>query len=157
MRRLLMSESTRPHDPNELSKIYGKLNSQDVEQFYAGYQLWQLQQQALSLEAQIEDLRREIAANAHLIQMVHLPAIALATLARLQASVVNDIAFLDRMVERGEEWLDRTMQRLDYCEQLDFMIDDYTQWCQNALEGAYDWIDSMREAGTSSPSQASIS
>ena len=150
-----MSESTGPYNPNELSKIYGKLNSQDVEQFYAGYQLWQLQQQALSLEAQIEDLRREIAANAELLEMVHLPAIALATVARLQASGVKDIALLDRMVERGEEWLDRTMQRLDYCEQLDFINDDYTQWCQNALEGAYDWIDSMREGGTSS-SQAPI-
>jgi hypothetical protein len=143
-----MNETNRQH---ELSKIYGKLNSQDVEQFYAGYQLWQLQQRALTLQAQIEDLRREIAANAELMEMVHLPAIALAAMARLQASGVNDIALLDRMLERGEEWLDRTMQRLDYCEQLDFIIDDYTQWCQGALEGAYDWIDSIREGRTSSP------
>ena len=149
-----MSEINRLHN---LSNIYGKLDSQDVEQFYAGYQLWQLQQSAVSLQAQIEDLRREIAANAKLMETVHPPAIAFATIARLQASGVNDIALLDRMLERGEEWLDRTMQRLDYCEQLDFIIDDYTQWCQNALEGAYDWIDSMREGGTSPLSQAPTS
>src|SRR5438105_13245222 len=85
------------------------------------------------------------------MEMVHPPAIALATMARLQASGVKDLDLLDRMLERGEDWLDRTMQRLDYCEQLDFILDDYTKWCQNALDGAYDWIDSMREGSPVSP------
>jgi hypothetical protein len=50
-------------------------------------------------------------------------------------------------------WLDRTMQRLDYLEQLDdFISDDYTQWCQHALEGAYDWIDSVLDSGAISQS-----
>jgi len=148
-----MIETARQSNPNEHSEIYAKLNQQDVGQFYAGYQWWNLQQRSVSLQQQIDTLHREIAANAELLEMVHPPAIALATIARLQASGVNDINLLDRMLERGEDWLDRTMQRLDYCEQLDFIIDDYTQWCQNALDGAYDWIDSMREDGTSSPTE----
>lgn len=148
-----MSETFRQHNPNELSEIYAKLNSHDVEQFYAGYQWWNLQQRSVTLQEQIEDLYREIAANAELMEMVHPPAIALATMARLQASSVKDLDLLDRMLERGEDWLDRTMQRLDYCEQLDFILDDYTRWCQNALEGAYDWIDSMREGETASSTE----
>src|SRR5262249_1206841 len=54
------------------------------------------------------------------------------------------------------EWLDLIMQRLDYCEQLDFIQGNYTQWCEHALEGAYDWIDSMRDAEVdmSSPPEA---
>jgi len=152
-----MSETARQTNPNELSEIYAKLNQQDVEQFYAGYQWWNLQQRSVVLQEQMEDLRREIAANAELMEMVHPTAIALATMARLQASGVKDLDLLDRMLERGEDWLDRTMQRLDYCEQLDFILDDYTQWCQNALEGAYDWIDSMRESGTASSTEVPAS
>jgi hypothetical protein len=46
------------------------------------------------------------------------------------------------------------MQRLDYLEQLDdFISDEYTQWCQHALEGAYDWIDSVLD--DNAPSQPS--
>lgn len=145
-----MSETIRQRRSNELSEIYAQLNKEDIEQFYAGYQWWILQQRATALQEHIESQRRQIAENTELIQLVHPPAIALATMARLQASGVNDIGLLDRMLERGEDWLDRTMQRLNYCEQLEFILDDYTQWCQNALDGAYDWIDSMREGGPSS-------
>ena len=146
-----MSETIRQHRSNQLSDIYAQLKKQDVEQFYADYQCWNLQRQAAALQEQIESLHRQITANTELLQLLHPPAIALAAMARLQASGVNDISLLDRMLERGEDWLDRTMQRLDYFEQLDFILDDYTQWCQNALEGAYDWIDSMREGNLSSP------
>jgi hypothetical protein len=149
----MMSETTRQTNPNELSEIYAKLNKQDVEQFCTSYQRWNLQQRSVTLQEQIEDLHREIAANAELMEMIHPPAMALATMARLQASGVKDLNLLDRMLERGEDWLDRTIQRLEYCEQLDFILDDYTQWCQNALDGAYDWIDSMREGGTASSTE----
>ena len=79
------------------------------------------------------------------LEQVHPSALALATLARLQAHGVSDITVLDRMLERGEEWLNRTMQRLEYCEKIDVISDGYTKWCEHALEGAYDWIDSMQE------------
>lgn len=148
-----MNETARHANPNELNEIYAKLTAQDIEQFYAGYLWWKLHQRAVTLQEQRAALQREIAANAELMEMVHPPAIALATMARLQASGVSDIDLLEHMLEQGEVWLDRTMQRLDYCEQLDFIIEDYTQWCRNALEGAYDWIDSLREGGTASSNE----
>jgi len=48
------------------------------------------------------------------------------------------------------------MQRLAYCEQFDFIrSNNYTEWCEHALEGAYDWIDSMQNA-SSSPEESSL-
>jgi hypothetical protein len=143
---MLMSDNAQQQFPDELNHIYATLNQQDVEQFYAGYQLWCTRQRIITLQEQIGSLRQQISENAERLQQVQPPAVAFATLARLQAKGVNDIDLLDRMLERGEEWLDLTMQRLDYCEQLDFIHDNYAQWCENALEGAYDWIDSLRDA-----------
>ena len=141
-----MSDNPPQQSSDTLQHIYEKLNPQDVEQFYIGYQRWYTQQQIATLQTQIDSLQQQIAENAASMQLFHPPAVALATLARLQAKGVNDIDLLDRMLERGEEWLDLTMQRLDYCEQLHFIHDNYAQWCMHALEGAYDWIDSMRDA-----------
>src|SRR5581483_6831273 len=45
-------------------------------------------------------------------------------------------------------WLDRTMQQLAYCEHMDLIGESYTEWCRHALEGAYDWIESIQEAET---------
>ncbi len=135
-----------PHYPDELNRIYAELNQHDVEQFYIGYQLWHTRQRLAALQEQIGSLRQQIVENAEQLQQVQPPAVAFATLARLQANGVNDIDLIDRMLERGEDWLDLTMQRLDYCEQLDFIHDNYAQWCEYALEGAYDWIDSIRNA-----------
>jgi hypothetical protein len=129
----------------ELNYIYATLDPYHVEQFYIGYKLWWTQQRLSALQEQIGRLRLEMSENAQRLQQVQPPAVAFATLVRLQAKGVNDIELLDRMLERGEEWLDLTMQRLDYCEQLDFIHDNYIQWCEHALDGAYDWIDSMRD------------
>ena len=141
-----MSDNKQQEFPDELNHIYATLNQHDVEQFYAGYQLWYTRQRITTLQEQIGGLHQQISENAERLQQVQPPAVAFATLARLQANGVNEIELLDRMLERGEEWLDLTMQRLDYCEQLDFIHDNYAQWCEHALEGAYDWIDSMRDA-----------
>jgi hypothetical protein len=143
---------------SSIDAIFVQLNQHDIEEFYTGYQCWNLHQQITALQTQIDDLHRQIAENTQLMQAVHPSAIALATLARLQSNGVSDIDLLDRMLDQGELWLDRTMQRLEYFEQLDdFISDDYTQWCQLALEGAYDWIDSMLDGSppSSSPGAAS--
>nr|HET6901877.1 hypothetical protein [Ktedonobacteraceae bacterium] len=131
---------------DEINAIFAHLDPRDVEQFYASYQLWVLQQHIAEVQAQIQSVTQQIAENQEHLQRVHPSAIALATLARLQSNGVNDIDLLDRMLARGEDWLDRTMQRLAYCEKFDFIRDNYTDWCEHALEGAYDWIDSMDEA-----------
>src|SRR5712691_12499864 len=144
---LLMNDRRGYYSPNEINFIFARLDPQDVERFYQSYQLWTLQQQIAGLQTQITTLHQQIAENNELMQRSHPSAIALATLARLQSHGVTDVDLLDHMLERGEAWLDQTMQRLAYCEQFDdFISDDYTQWCQRALEGAFDWIDSLREA-----------
>jgi hypothetical protein len=147
--------NTSPQDiPENIRAIFAQLNQQEIEEFYIGYQYWNLQHQIEILQIRLNDLRKQIIENTERIQKVQPTAIELATLARLQSNGVNDVDLLDRMLERGESWLDRTMQRLDYLEQLDdFISDEYTQWCQHALEGAYDWIDSVLD--DNAPSQAS--
>lgn len=142
-----MSKRTPQHSSDTFSAIFAQLNQQDVEEFYAGYKYWYLQQHLENLQIRLNHTLRKILENKQRIQEVQPTAIELATLARLQSNGVSDIDLLDRMLERGESWLDRTMQRLDYFEQLDdFIRDDYTQWGQHALEGAYDWIDSVLDS-----------
>lgn len=137
--------------PSEaLNVLFAQLQPQDVEQFYRSYQRWSLQQQLAQVNSHIAALKQKIAENSESMQQTQPSAIALATLAQLQASGVNDIDLLDRMLERGEEWLDATMQLLVRCEELDLIHGDYTQWCEHALEGAYNWIASMSENATDS-------
>jgi hypothetical protein len=147
-----MSNTSPLSNAITVDAIYMQLKQWDIEQFYAGYQLWNLHQQIAALQCEIDALQQQISENAKCLQEVQPSAIALATLARLQANGVSDLDLLDRLLEQGEIWLDRMMQRLDYFEQLDdFIRDDYTQWCTHALEGAYDWIDSIREGSPAEP------
>ncbi|MFL5657584.1 MAG: hypothetical protein ACJ8CB_25810 [Ktedonobacteraceae bacterium] len=151
-----MSDKPRQYSPGEINSIFARLDPQDVERFYQSYQLWTLQQQIVGLQTQITGLQQQIAENNDRMQQAHPSAIALATLAQLQSYGVTDIDLLDRLLERGEAWLDQSMQRLAYCEQFDFIrSNNYTEWCEHALEGAYDWIDSMQNA-SSSPEESSI-
>jgi hypothetical protein len=140
-----MKEFAPQLSPDELNSLFAQLNPLDVEQFYTAYQLWSTRQRIQTLQALMDAIQRDIAENTECLEQVHPSALALATLARLQAHGVSDITVLDRMLERGEEWLDRTMQRLEYCEKIDVISGDYTKWCEHALEGAYDWIDSIQE------------
>jgi hypothetical protein len=154
-----MSNTSPQYIASNIGAVFAQLNQQDIEEFYIGYQRWNLQHQIEILQIRLDDFRKQIIENTERIQEVQPTAIELATLARLQSNGVSDVDLLDRMLERGESWLDHTMQRLDYFEQLDdFISDDYTQWCQHALEGAYDWIDSVLEGNaTSLPSTATTS
>jgi hypothetical protein len=150
--------NTPPLDHTEnIITTFAQLNQQDVEEFYLGYQFWYLQQQIDILQIRFDQIHRMMIENTQRIQQLQPTAIELATLARLQSNGVNDVGLLDRMLERGEAWLDRTMQRLDYLEQVDdFIREDYTQWCKHALEGAYDWIDSVLDGEPPSSSQETL-
>jgi hypothetical protein len=154
-----VSNISPQHIAANIGAIFSQLNQQEVEEFYIGYQYWSLQRKIENLQIRLGDFRKQIIENTERIQEVQPTAIELATLARLQSNGVSDVDLLDRMLERGESWLDRTMQRLDYLEHLDdFISDDYTQWCQNALEGAYDWIDTVLDGNvTSQPSTETTS
>lgn len=131
--------------PDEISQLFAKLPPQDVAEFYAGYQQWLRKQRVAQLQTLIESVYQQIADNNLQMQQVHPSAIALASLARLQSNNVTDLDLLDRMLERGDTWLDKTIQHLEYCEKFDFIRGNYTEWCEHALEGAYDWIDSMHK------------
>lgn len=131
-------------DLSQFDRVFSRLAPQDIEQFQLLYQHWTLQQQINDMQQQIASVQRELAETEHQISRVHPSALALATLARLQASGVEDIDLLDRMLERGEAWLDRTIQHLEYCEQLDVIRGDYEDWCRHALEDAFSWLDSMQ-------------
>jgi hypothetical protein len=132
---------------SQLDAVFAQLTPHAVEEFYAAYQQWSLQQHIRALQQRIDTVRAQQAENELRVQQTRPSAIALAALARLQSNGVSDIELLDALLERGEAWLDQTMQRLDYFEQFDdFIADDYTQWCQGALEGAFDWIDSLRDS-----------
>ena len=124
--------------------IFARLREQDIEQFYAHYQLWVLRRRVPLIEIQLDSLREHLAEHQQISEKLRPSALALAVLVRLQSNGVSDTDVLDLMLDRGEGWLDRMMQRLDYCEQVeDFIQGDYTQWCIKSLEGAYDWIDSL--------------
>lgn len=128
-----------------LDQLFRRLKAQDIEQFYMAYQLWSQRQQIEQLQLQMLSLQRKIDENAASMKQFQPSAVALASLAQLQACGVEDTDLLDRMLERGEEWLDHSIELLERCEQLDLIGGDYTQWCEHALEGAYDWIDSMTD------------
>ncbi len=146
--------TTRQYISEDISHIFEQLDPQTVEHFAKGYQLWTLQRQIETLHNAIASLKQEIAENDEQMQQVQPSAIALATLVQLQASGVDDIDLLERMYERGEIWLDHTKQILEHCEHLDVIRGDYKQWCEHALEGAYDWIESINDAdSTQAPSQ----
>lgn len=141
-----MSNNARDKAAQEehFADIFARLREQDIEQFYAHYQLWVLRRRVPLLENQLEAMREHLAENQQNIEALRPSALALAVLVRLQSNGVSDTDVLDLMLNRGEDWLDRMMQRLDYCEQVqDFIQGDYTQWCVRSLEGAYDWIDSL--------------
>jgi hypothetical protein len=136
------SAATEQISPS-MEAVFQRIQPQEVEQFYKSYHFWLLQRRIETFYTEARAVQQAIIDNNTLMQQIPLSAIALASLAQLQASGVSDLNLLDRMLERGETWLDHTMQLLEHCEKLDVIQGDYTQWCEHALEGAYDWIASM--------------
>ena len=127
----------------DLNTIFTHFAPQDIEEFYRLYQLWSLQNKRAEIVAQMQELAQQIAENEALLKAISPSAIALAALSQFRASGVDDIDLLDAMLERGDEWLDRTLQLFERCERMDMLQGSATQWCIHALEGAYDWIESM--------------
>lgn len=141
--------------PEAVVTLFTHLVPAQVEQFARSYHLWTIQQRLAQVQQEIASLQQQIADNASLTESVQPSPIALATLARLQASGVENLHLLDQMLDRGDTWLDHTAQLLERCEKLDLIRGDYTRWCENALEGAYDWLDSMNDEEASQDLQSS--
>jgi hypothetical protein len=142
----ISGETSEVKLPDEMSDIFAQLDSGHVEQFYNHYQIWLKQRRLALVQLQITALQEAIVDNAELMQQTRPSVIALAALSQLQACGVDDIDLLDRMLTRGDTWLDQTMELLEQCERMGFIQDGYTLWCENALDGAFDWLISMNEA-----------
>jgi hypothetical protein len=125
--------------------LFSQLNPNDIEQFTHAYYAWTLHQRVAQLSLQIDLIHQEIDANEERLHLFQPTTLALSTLAQLQAHGVSNIDLLDRLHTRGETWLDQALQLLEHCERLDLIQGDYTQWCEHALEGAYDWLSSIDE------------
>ncbi len=136
----------RQESVEQIHVLFSQLDPQQVKEFYQSYQHWRRQQHAIALQEQIVAVEQHIVDNNVLMQQVQPSSIALATLTRLQSYGVDDVDLLDTMLERGDTWLDHTLQLLEQCERLGFIDDNYTEWCQHSLEGAYDWLESIDEA-----------
>lgn len=132
-----------PVGEKDVQQLFTQLSANDVEQFYAAFQLTMKRQQMEQLTHEIEQARQRVVDNEAKMLSVALPLITLVSLIELQASGVEDIDLLERMLERGEEWLDQTMQNFQRCKQLNMFDEGITLWCEHALDGAYDWIASM--------------
>jgi len=143
----------------DLNTIFTHFSSQDIEEFYQLYQLWSLHQKREEILARMHEIHLQIVENDVYLQATAPSTIAQATLSQFRASGVNDIDLLDRMLERGDEWLDHTLQLFGLCERLDMLQGgNVTQWCIHALEGAYDWIESMADSDDNTlPSTPTIS
>jgi hypothetical protein len=129
----------------DILALFARLKPQDVERFYQSYRSWNIQPRIQTLHWEIAELQQAIAHNTELMDQYQPSPIAQTILAQFQINGVNDLDLLDRMLVRGDDWLDHTMQLLEQCERLDIIHGNYTEWCEHALEGAYDWIDSMSE------------
>jgi hypothetical protein len=128
-----------------LQQLFSLLSTSDIAQFSRAHQLWTLHQQIDLLYLQIALTHQEIQQNQEKLHIVQPTALELSTLTQLQANGVSDTDLLDRLLSRGETWLDYAIQLLTYCERMGLIQGDYTQWCELALEGAYDWISSINE------------
>ncbi len=129
----------------DILALFARLKPQDVERFYRSYRSWSIQPRIQTLHREIAELQQAIARNTELMDRYQPSPIAQTILAQFQTNGVNDLDLLDRMLERGDDWLGHTMQLLEQCERLDIIHGNYTEWCEHALEGAYDWIGSMSE------------
>ncbi|GAC1405237.1 MAG: hypothetical protein NVSMB49_24450 [Ktedonobacteraceae bacterium] len=138
--------SARQECVEQIHVLFSQLDPQQVEEFYQSYHYWRRRQQATTLQEQIVAVEQHIVDNNMLMQQLQPSPIALAALTRLQVYGVDDVDLLDTMLERGDTWLDHTLQLLEQCERLGFIDDNFTEWCQHALEGAYDWLESIDEA-----------
>src|SRR5436305_1780987 len=136
----------------DLNTIFTHFSPQDIEEFYQLYQLWSLQKKREEIVVHMNELQQQIVENEARFKAISPSTIALATLSQFRAIGVGDIDLLERMLERGDEWLDHTLQLFELCERLDMLQGNTTQWCTHALEGAYDWIESMGDINEKSES-----
>ncbi len=127
-----------------ITQLYERIPLEAMQQVADSYIAWYVQKVTQELDAKIAALRSELEQNDKEEAQLKPSAAELDAMRRLQSNSVNEIDLLDRLMEKGEEWLVLTMHRLDYFERAGLAPHDYPGWCEHALGGAYDWIDAGR-------------
>ncbi len=131
-------------DATTITSLYERIPLEAMQQVANSYMAWYVEKATQELDETIDRLRTELEGNDKQEAVFKPSASELESMRRLQSNRVNDVDLLDRLVERGEDWLVLTMQRLDYFERAGLSPNDYPAWCEHALSGAYDWIDASR-------------
>jgi hypothetical protein len=140
-------------DPTKITQLYAQIPLEAMQQVSDSYMAWYVERATRELDETIAGLRSELRENdSHEASFRPSPS-ELNAIERLQRCGVTNVDLLDRMIEQGEDWLTVTMHRLDHFERTGLAPKDYSIWCEHALGGAYDWIDSERLA--SAPRAAS--
>ncbi len=127
-----------------ITQLYERIPLEAMQQVADSYIAWYVQKVTQELDAKIAALRSELEQNDKEEARLKPSAAELDAMRRLQNNNVNQVDLLDRLMEKGEEWLVLTMHRLDYFERAGLAPHDYPAWCEHALGGAYDWIDAAR-------------
>ena len=127
-----------------ITQLYEQIPLGAMQQVADSYMTWYVEKATHQLDEAIAQLRAELEENDKQEALFKPSGAELDAMRRLQSNKVADIDLLDRLVERGEEWLVLTMHRLDYFERAGLAPTDYPGWCEHALIGAYDWIDAAR-------------
>jgi len=131
-------------DATTITQLYEQIPLEAMQQVADSYMAWYVEKVTREFDGTITRLRTELEENDKQEALFKPSAAELEAMRRLQSNKVTDVDLLDRLVERGEEWLVLTMHRLDYFERAGLSPNDYPAWCEHALSGAYDWIDSGR-------------
>ncbi len=131
-------------DATTITQLYEQIPLEAMQQVADSYMAWYVDKVTREFDGTITQLRAELEENDKQEALFKPSAAELEAMRRLQSNKVSDVDLLDRLVERGEEWLVLTMHRLDYFERAGLSPNDYPGWCEHALSGAYDWIDATR-------------
>jgi hypothetical protein len=140
------SDNQHTHQPitaDDLHRIFSRFSPQDVEGFYQLYQLWQLQQKRTAIQQQLQELEELLSTKESSLLEVTPSAIAQAALSQFRASGIDDIDILERMLARGDHWLDHIWQLFERCQRLGIIQGNALEWCEHALEDAYEWLESI--------------
>jgi hypothetical protein len=124
--------------------MYAQIPLDAMQRMSESYLSWYVDRVTRQLDEVTTGLRIELRDNDAKETSFRPSPHELEAIERLQRSGVMGEDLLDRLIEQGEGWLLVTMMRLDHFERTGLAPKDYSTWCEHALSGAYDWIDTQQ-------------
>lgn len=123
-----------------IDKIYNNITLDQLQEFTNSYLAWYVKTNVEAQDNAIQQLRSQLQENDRNESALRPTSSELYAIESLQDRGVTDIDLLDQIIEKGENWVSLTINRLQYFENAGLAPSDYVIWCQHALSGAYDWI-----------------